>query len=161
MIRKISHNRSAFTLVEIMIVVAIIGLLAALALPAFAKARRQSMEKSFVEDIRIFEGGILTYAQTYGQYPADGPTGGLPVGMTPDDFKGTTWGTRTPMGGTWDYDANNAACGNCKAAITVIIATDANDPTWKEVDALIDDGDLTTGNFRIIRSDRYSYVIEQ
>ena len=42
MINKIRNDRSAFTLVEIMIVVAIIGLLAALAVPGFVKARKQS-----------------------------------------------------------------------------------------------------------------------
>ena len=43
MIHRI-HNKkdNAFTLVEIMIVVAIIGLLAALAIPGFVKARKQS-----------------------------------------------------------------------------------------------------------------------
>ncbi|MEI6083454.1 MAG: type II secretion system protein [Verrucomicrobiota bacterium] len=159
--QSIRKPKAAFTLVEIMIVVAIIGLVGTLALPSFAKARRKSMQTAFVEDLRILSDGIFVWAQNSGRYPTDGPTGGLPVGMDAEDFKGVTWTTATPMGGRWDYDAANAACGSCKAAITVITPTNASDPTWREIDALVDDGDLTTGNFRIIRSDRYSYVLEQ
>jgi prepilin-type N-terminal cleavage/methylation domain-containing protein len=155
-----SHSNTAgFTLVEIMIVVAIIGLLAALALPAFAKARRKSMVTAFVEDARILTGAIQIWAQNNGGLPGNGPTGGLPVGMTDDDFKGVPWSKPTPLGGRWDFDSGSP-CNGCNGALTVITPTDANDPTWQEVDAMLDDGDLMTGNFRIIRGDRYSYVFE-
>ena len=110
MSRKILNHKTAFTLVEMMIVVAIVGSLAALALPSFAKARRHSMENAFVEDLRILSGSIEIWAQNNGRLPADGPTGGLPVGMSADDFKGVPWSQPTPMGGQWDYDSQNAAC---------------------------------------------------
>ena len=159
MIPSFRQQRSAFTLVEMVIVGAIVGLVATLALASFAKARRMSNEKALVEDLRILSGAIQTWAQNNGGMPGNGPTGGLPVGMTADDFKGVPWAAVTPLGGHWDFDSGSP-CNNCGGAVTVIIATDPTDPTWKEVDALIDDGNLTTGNFRIIRSDRYSYVFE-
>jgi len=162
MIRSIRNNKSAFTLVEIMIVVAIIGLLAALALPAFAKARRQAMQKAFVENLRVLEGGILTHAQTYGRYPSNTDVGVPPGGMSADDFK-ISWLAPTPMRGQWDYDEGIAGCDNCKAAITCRGASGfatTTDATWQEIDALIDDGDLTTGRFRVILNDRYTYIIE-
>ena len=52
MINRIRNNKAAFTLVEIMIVVAIIGLLAALAVPGFVKARKQSQGRRIVNDAR-------------------------------------------------------------------------------------------------------------
>ena len=85
--KHLRRNTSAFTLVEIMVVVAIVGLLAALALPAFSKARQQSMAKAFIEDLRVLEGGILVHAQTYGHYPTDTDIGVPPGGMTAEDFK--------------------------------------------------------------------------
>jgi prepilin-type N-terminal cleavage/methylation domain-containing protein len=64
------ERRQAFTLVEIMIVVALIGLLAALAVPTFIQARKQSQGKRIVNDARIIDGAINAWALNTGQ--ADG-----------------------------------------------------------------------------------------
>ena len=45
-------KNSGFTLVEIMIVVVIIGLLSAMAIPAFTKVREQSREKAIINNLR-------------------------------------------------------------------------------------------------------------
>ncbi|WOO42949.1 type II secretion system protein [Rubellicoccus peritrichatus] len=47
-----TKSKKGFTLVEIMIVVVIIGLLAAMAIPAFNKVREQSREKSITNNLR-------------------------------------------------------------------------------------------------------------
>ena len=50
-------NKKGFTLVEIMIVVAIIGLLAAIGIPSFTKARDNSREKSCINNLRMIAAG--------------------------------------------------------------------------------------------------------
>jgi len=55
-------NKQGFTLVEIMIVVAIIGLLAAIGIPSFSKARNTSREKSCVNNLRIIDGAKEQHA---------------------------------------------------------------------------------------------------
>ena len=54
--------RSAFTLVEIMIVVAIIGLLAAIAVPSFVRAREKAQQTACISNLRGLEGIKGTWA---------------------------------------------------------------------------------------------------
>lgn len=69
---KISNSKAGFTLVEIMIVVAIIGLLAALAIPGFVKARKQSQGRRILNDARQMDAAVDQWALETGQ--TDGAT---------------------------------------------------------------------------------------
>jgi prepilin-type N-terminal cleavage/methylation domain-containing protein len=51
-----TNRKSGFTLVEIMIVVAIIGLLAAIAIPNFVRARESAQLNSIANNLRVIEG---------------------------------------------------------------------------------------------------------
>jgi prepilin-type N-terminal cleavage/methylation domain-containing protein len=57
-----SRNRQAFTLVEIMIVVAIIALLASIAVPGFLRARKRSQASRIINDLRLIDGALDMYA---------------------------------------------------------------------------------------------------
>src|ERR1041385_5234075 len=54
---KVKNSKGAFTLIEIMIVVAIIGLLAAIAVPNFVKARTQSQTNACINNLRQIDSG--------------------------------------------------------------------------------------------------------
>ncbi len=62
MLNKIRQSRGGFTLVEIMIVVAIIALLAAIAVPGFLRARKRSQATAILNDARVIGGAVDQYA---------------------------------------------------------------------------------------------------
>ncbi len=63
-------RKQGFTLVEIMIVVAIIGLLAAIAIPSFMKARENSRKNACINNLRQIEGAKEQWAMENNQ-PGD------------------------------------------------------------------------------------------
>jgi prepilin-type N-terminal cleavage/methylation domain-containing protein len=62
MLNKINKRRGGFTLVEIMIVVAIIALLAAIAVPGFLRARKRSQASRILNDLRLIDAAVDQYA---------------------------------------------------------------------------------------------------
>ena len=62
MLKKLTTKRGGFTLVEIMIVVAIIALLAAIAVPGFLRARKRSQASKIINDLRLIDSAMDQYA---------------------------------------------------------------------------------------------------
>jgi prepilin-type N-terminal cleavage/methylation domain-containing protein len=77
MLQKLQTKRTGgFTLVEIMIVVAIIALLAAIAVPNFLRARKRSQATRVLEDLRMLDAAVDQYAietnKSSGSHPVIG-----------------------------------------------------------------------------------------
>jgi prepilin-type N-terminal cleavage/methylation domain-containing protein len=62
MLNKLNKRRGGFTLVEIMIVVAIIALLAAIAVPGFLRARKRAQATRILNDLRMIDSAVDQYA---------------------------------------------------------------------------------------------------
>ena len=62
MLNAINKRRGGFTLVEIIIVVAIIALLAAIAVPGFLRARKRSQASRILNDLRMIDSAVDQYA---------------------------------------------------------------------------------------------------
>jgi len=92
------NRNSAFTLVEIMIVVAIIGLLAAIAIPSFVKARNTSQQNACINNLRIIDDGKQQWA-----FVARQANGAACVDASVNEYiKGSTYPI-CPGGGTYTY----------------------------------------------------------
>ncbi|MFZ3375741.1 MAG: prepilin-type N-terminal cleavage/methylation domain-containing protein [Chthoniobacterales bacterium] len=71
MLNKLNKKRGGFTLVEIMIVVAIIALLAAIAVPGFLRARKRSQATRVLNDLRMIDSAVDQYAIETNRKTAD------------------------------------------------------------------------------------------
>ena len=76
-----TNRKSGFTLVEIMIVVAIIGLLAAIAIPNFVKARTTAQKNACINNLRQIDGAKEQQALELKLKTGDAPTLGGATGL--------------------------------------------------------------------------------
>ena len=67
------HPKAGFTLVEIMIVVAIIGLLAAIGIPNFVRARETAQTDACINNLRVIDEAKQQWALETGQNPSATP----------------------------------------------------------------------------------------
>lgn len=159
------HGSAGFSLVEIMIVVAIIGMLSVIAIPSFAKSRRQAQIANMMNDFRIVFDAFNMYAMEHGHFPQKesnpNQTYSFSRSSAPEPvaayLDGAKWTEPTPMGGGWwyiNYPGTDTRTGEA-TRLYLIIADNynfggVNKPLapiqyWQELDEKIDDGNLSTG----------------
>lgn len=97
--------RAGFTLVEIMIVVAIIGLLAAIAIPNFVKARTTAQKNACINNLRQIDGGIQTWALEKNK---SGSAAVTSTDITPYLGRGAGEWPSCPAGGSYSVSTVNA-----------------------------------------------------
>ena len=100
-------GKGGFTLVEIMIVVAIIGLLAAIAIPNFMKAREKAQLNACIANLRQMEGAKTLWALDAGASSSDSVT---MANLVSDYIKSTP---TCPAGGTYSLGANVGTTPTC------------------------------------------------
>lgn len=153
-------TRRGFTLVEILIVVVILGILAAIVMPQAANAMGSTRQTAFVREIQLFTDAAVIHRSQTGAWIGDGGSGTIPAGFE-DYIDPEDWQNGTPIDGSWDTEARP------DYDLTLGIGVHFQDPATRKdaaymtgVDALFDDGDLATGGFQQFAADRFYFIVE-
>lgn len=105
-----------------MVVVLIISVLAALAVPALARIQMKAKTTTIVNDFRVFAAAFDTYTQENGTWPAEAAVGVMPTGMS-GRLNDVAWTRITPMGGKYNWENNQMHFGVRYQAAIAISAT--------------------------------------
>jgi prepilin-type N-terminal cleavage/methylation domain-containing protein len=163
-----AHRSRAFTLVEIMVVVVIIGLLAAMSLPAYRRITMRSRTATLVSDLRSYSTAFITYSLQNGKWPLSGSPQEIPtemVGALSLGFSG-----KSPIGGVykWNYDSAGLGAADGKdAKAAIIIETSGGEIQTDDAELLemidreMDDGNLATGSIQLGDTHSLVYIIEK
>jgi type II secretion system protein G len=146
-----------FTMVELMIVIAIIGILASIAIPNYLKYRDKARITSMVSDIKYFENGFMIYAVDYGDFPEDSHIVLPDMPTMAEYISPRMWEKTTPLGGTYNWEGPD----NYPYAGISIFEGTAPQEEFRRLDGMLDDGDLTQGRFRQTPNGRYTYIIDE
>lgn len=153
---KTTSNANAFTLVEIMVVVVVIGLLSALAIPSLKKVQETSRNTRFASDMRSLSHQLEIFILESGHYPEDSNSGEIPSGFE-EYIQVNDWNAGPTIGGVYDVELNSHGI---TSGIGVHRYT-ISDVELTRFDRKFDDGDLATGSYRKIHSDRYYLVVAE
>ena len=146
-----------FTLIELMVVIATIGILAAIAIPNFISYRKKARIVSVVSNLKNFEKGFIAYANDEGGFPNDSHIVLPDLPKMENYINPEVWGQTTPLGGTFNWEGPDSY----PYAGIAIFETTAPQKDFELLDSMLDDGDLTQGKFRLTPNGRYTYIIEE
>lgn len=155
-----NSRSSGFTLLELMIIVAILLDVAVIALPSFIRSRNMVQNTKFINDLRTATSAFEMYATERTRapfYPPNVTQGVMPSGMAVY-LSGMEWTRATPIGGRWDWEPS--ASSPARLGVRYISPAVGDDLRMIDIDRRTDNGVLTTGSFRRIDSRTYLHIIE-
>lgn len=153
-------RRRGFTLVEILIVVIIIGVLAAIVIPVVSNAQEQARQAEFQDTLRKLTMATQHYLETNSSLPTQGAGDPIPAEVYVNMYDNATFPNRTPLGGYWHLgffaDVNEWGVG-------VWWPSDETGVEDKivEIDVALDDGDKNNGKFQARNSARYYWLLRK
>ena len=152
-------GKRGFTILELVIVVAVIGILAAIAIPMVSSYRDKAKLIHIASDLRNFRDGFTAYVVDNGCYPPDSHNDApfnLINGYGTENYLPINAWTEEPYwGGFYNWEGPNSY----PYAGISIYGTAASQEIMTKLDTVFDDGNLSSGVFRKTPNGRYTYII--
>jgi len=159
------HSRAGFSLLELSVVVAILSVVLAVAVPLARRLLLEARIAAIGNDIRVLTAAFQTYAQERGDWPpGDGTPGAVPAAME-GYLNSATWNKPTPFGGRYTWDPNSNHQGSRHRAV-ILIASIPESPVTSDrhqllaLDAEFDDGNFASGQIQLGYRNQPIFILE-
>jgi prepilin-type N-terminal cleavage/methylation domain-containing protein len=157
-------TRSGITILELLIVVAIIAVIAGLAFPSYVRARQRGQNVQTMQDLKTFSGQLEIFNGEMRVWPDERLAGNFPdriAGQNDNQLeqsiKRANWFRGPAVGGQFDWDYN---VGGVHAAVAIANPT-ASAAQMQQLNKMLDtDDSLTEGVFRQVTGG-YIYVLAE
>jgi prepilin-type N-terminal cleavage/methylation domain-containing protein len=149
---KLPHlrrGRRGFTLVEVMLVFAVIALIGSIAIPSYMRARRRGQTGALMNELRTTADAFQIYLSEKRTLPlGDGSFSTVPAGMANYMPNPSTWTTVPPGGGYWYwYNVGREVWGF--SGLIGVYNPRFSPEQLDQIDSSMDDGDPNTGGIRV------------
>jgi len=150
-------KKKGFTLIELMIVMVIIGILAAIAIPKYVDITKKAQAARVIADFRTILVAVEMCLAETGEYPRDYYPGGVPYELRPYLAEGFSFNLRPSMDVRYDWD-NWVINGRPKHSFTGILY--GISVTTKDMALINAIDELYDGGFTYSLGNNYTFVIE-
>ena len=141
-------RRAAFSLVELLVVIVVIGILAAVVIPNTISAGDTARVTATMEDLNSLVKAVENYRNKTGKWPRNAANGTMPTELSEYFTKSNPFQKTVPIGGLYDYDGSTSNHGPRIRIVGSPGNPIADVATLTELDEQIDDGSLATGRMR-------------
>lgn len=158
------RGRPGFSILELAIVVSIIAILAALAIPLYHIFLKKSRFTAFANDLRVHAEAIQRYATEAGDYPSTYTSAGSMIpGL--ERYLSPSWTEGAPAGGVYTWYLLNPSNPASSIGFIQVEPTVAHPYTFVlsdivELDEDIDDGNLASGRLQLAGM-RIRYIVKE
>jgi len=149
--------RHAFTLVELIIVIVVLGILAAMVVPKAINAQQETALAATAADLNAIENALALYYSEHGSYPRDVNRRRVVSVLDPYFKSDNPFAKPAPIGGAYDYEGP-PNWSPVQISIRSERQSNHSNEQAQELDTYMDNGDLSSGSIRR-QGNRTYYII--